>query len=40
MKVRKMCRMNKLVQKSVLTVEDVERVGHRIKGEMLKRFER
>ncbi len=40
MKVRELHWMDKLVQNSILTVEDVERIGHKVKGEMLKRFER
>ncbi len=39
MKVRELHWMDKLVQNSILTIEDVERIGHRVKGEMLKRFE-
>lgn len=40
MKVRELHWMDKLVQNSILSVEDVERIGHKVKGEMLKRFER
>ena len=40
MKVRELHWMDKLVEKSILTQEDVDRIGHKIKGELLRRFER
>lgn len=39
-KIKELHWMDKLVEKSELTEEDVDKIGHKIKGEMLKRFER
>jgi hypothetical protein len=40
MKIRELHWMDKLVAKSELTEADVNRIGHKIKGEILKRFEK
>ena len=40
MKVKELHWMDRLVTKSELTEEDIDRIGHKIKGEILKRFER
>ncbi len=39
-KIRELHWMDKLVEKSELTEEDVNRIGHKVKGEILKRFKK
>ncbi len=39
-KIRELHWMDKLVEKSELTEEDVNRIGHNVKGEILKRFKK
>jgi len=31
-------RMDRLLQKSKLTLKDAEKIGHKVKGEIFKRF--
>ncbi|MBI4140852.1 hypothetical protein HY485_03375 [Candidatus Woesearchaeota archaeon] len=39
-KVHELHWMDKVLQKSKLTAKDAEKVGHEIKGEILKRFKK
>ena len=40
MKVEELHWMDKLLEKSTLTKKDAEEIGHKIKGEMAKRFKK
>jgi len=39
-KIRELHWIDEVLKKSELTEEDAERIGHRIKGEIVKRFSR